>query len=122
MTALLTWLVAQTPPSGSPSIDWGSLLGGVLGGSPAAMVLAWRLHKEDSENERLHTEVREGQDKLLALVERTVPALADATRTLADVKAAMENVRGTSAPSELTRALFQIEEATRELRRQKGGP
>lgn len=92
MYALISALLAQA--SDQP-LNWGSVLQGALGSSPVAVVLAWQLWQSQKRNAEKDAELRETNEKLLALAERALPPLTEATRTMVELRAAMGPADGT---------------------------
>lgn len=110
------------------AFDWGTLLGGAIGSSPAAGVLLWRLTKADNENARLADEVRNLHAQTIAVAERMAPLLADATRTLNEVRSGLEAAmeRGRPRKGDETDVVVQRLEAVltdfqRDLQRRPSG-
>lgn len=103
--------------SSSVPFDWASLVGGAVGSSPAAVVLAWRLSKADKEAVALRIELGACHQQTLLMVERMAPVLGEATRTLAEVKSGME---ATMDP-ELTSVLRRLETVAEEINRDRRG-
>jgi hypothetical protein len=69
------------------------------------------------DNRRLQDELRATNEKTLGMAERAIPALVEATRTLGEVKAAMDSPQR-SAPggAELERIMRQMERVAEDLR------
>lgn len=84
-------IVADATNATAP-FDWSSLVGGAIGSSPAALVMAWRLNKRDKEVDALQSKLDAANERTLQVVERAIPILAEATRTLADVKNGLEEL------------------------------
>lgn len=112
-------LFAQASGASSP-FDWSSLVGGAIGSSPAAVVLAWRLSKADRELAMARAEIKEGHEKTLSVVERAIPILAEASRTLAEVKAGMEATIKRVPSEDIARAVHQLEDLVEDLARGRG--
>lgn len=118
-------LLGQAASGSTSPPDWSTLVGGAIGGVPAATVLFWRLHLADRDNaelreemrnrdERHSDEMRSTNDKTLALAERALPALVEATRAITDVKAALEG-RHPAASNDLDRLVRRLEGLADEL-------
>lgn len=103
--------------SGAVPFDWASLVGGAIGSSPAAVVLAWRLNKADKTITAKEAELREVHEKTIQMVERMAPLIGDATKTLTELKAGME--ASSARPGELDRALAKIDALTSEIERDR---
>lgn len=108
-------VVGQTDGAGSVPFDWASLVGGAVGSSPAAVVLAWRLNKADKETVGLRTELRDLHSTTLGMAERMAPILVEASRTLADVRAGMEATIDRTRPAEIDRVLTRLEDVARDI-------
>lgn len=98
-------------------LNWSNLVLSVVGSIPVATVLGWRLNLRDKEIQRLQDELRSNSDKTLAMAERSIPALVEATRTLAEVRTAMDSPRG--ANSDLDRVMRHLERLTEDMQRGK---
>lgn len=101
LVMLMGVVFAQAGPA---PFDWGSLVGGALGSSPAALVLAWRLWRSDRENdqkdaairrleEEHRAERRTDHERELARAERLVVTLSEATRSMNELHRTMEAQR-----------------------------
>ena len=109
MLAHLVSVLAQSGNEGQ--LNWGSLISGALGSSPVAIVLAWQLWQTQKKLAERESELRETNEKTLALAERALPALTEATRTLAEVRVAMDadTRRRVDPTGELERILHRVE-------------
>lgn len=121
MTPLLAFL-AQTELSPT----WGSIVQPLGVAGVVSAILGWRLSLRDKEmkdrDEKHAEEIREAREvnaetnaKLLELAERAIPALVEATRTLSEVRSAMDATRQHGG-GDLDRALRQLERVTDDLR------
>lgn len=111
----LLLVVSQT---GDPvPLNWSNLVLSIVGSIPVATVLGWRLNLRDKEIQRLQDELRANSDKTLAMAERSIPALVEATRTLSEVRAAMASPPGSG--QELDRVVRQLERLTEDMQRGK---
>lgn len=113
---LLLTLLGQTTAEPVP-LNWSNLVLSVIGSIPVATVLGWRLNLRDKEIQRLQDELRANSDKTLAMAERAIPALVEATRTLSEVRAAMDSPRASG--TELDRVMRQLERLTEDMQRGK---
>ena len=105
--------------TGSVPFDWSSIVGGALGSSPAALVLAWRLNKSDGEKKALEERLEGQHERNVVMLERMGPILFDATRTLAEVRAGYEAER--SQPAGADEQLRRLEVTMRDLARDMRG-
>ena len=112
---LLT-LLSQSTTDPLP-LNWSNLVISVVGSIPVATVLGWRLNLRDKEIQRLQDELRANSDKTLALAERSIPPLVEATRLLSEVRAALDSPRG--GGSDLDRVVRQLERITEDMQRGK---
>lgn len=121
MTPLLA-VLAQTELSPT----WGSIVQPLGVAGVVSAILGWRLSLRDKEmkdrDEKHAEEIREAREvnaetnaKLLELAERAIPALVEATRTLSEVRSAMDATRQHGG-GDLDRALRQLERVTDDLR------
>lgn len=111
MLALLVSLVLGQTTEQVPTLISG-------GGTAAALAFAFWLSRSDREEKRrLQEELRETNDKTLAMAEKAIPALVEATRALTDVKAAMDSPnRSAVGGVDLDRMLREMGRLTEELR------
>jgi hypothetical protein len=101
--------------TGAVPFDWSSIVGGALGSSPAALVLAWRLNKSDGEKKALEERLEGQHERNVVMLEKMGPILFDATRTLADVRAGYEADR--ERPAGTDDQLRRLEMTMRDLAR-----
>lgn len=114
-------MIAQSGSGGSSPFDWNALVGGALGSSPAAIVLAWRLQKADKELTSAREEIRSLHAQTLDVANRMAPILTKATDTLEGMKAGMESmVTRPAASDEMLRALREMRGVVDELRADRG--
>lgn len=116
----LAGLVGQAAPSSAP-FDWSSIASGAVGSSPAAAVLFWRLSRADKENSQQRAEIKAMHDEAIDMVREIGPALAESSRTLADVRAAMESTLDRARPGDLQRTLDKLANQVADLNRRQGG-
>ena len=110
--------VVGAETTGSVPFDWSSIVGGALGSSPAALVLAWRLNKVDGEKKALEERLEGQHDRTVQMLEKMGPILYDATRTLAEVRAGMAASLDDRRPgSDTEQQLRRLEETMRDLAR-----
>lgn len=104
--------------------DWGSVLGGVVGSSPATAVLLWRLMRADKETADLRVEVNESHAQALAMTREMAPLLTNAVDTLERVKTGLESQleNPRKQEPELERILRRIERTISDLADDDGGP
>jgi hypothetical protein len=102
--------------AGSVPFDWASLVGGALGSSPAAIVLAWRLNKADKDNTAMRDELRQLHTESRQTAERMATALADSTRALAEAAEGMEATLARRQPpsEDLARQVRRLEQLIRD--------
>lgn len=112
--------LGQAGPASAP-FDWSSIASGAVGSSPAAALAFWRLIKADKENDKKSAEINKMHDEAIALVRELGPALAESTRTLAEVRAAMEAQTGRSVSADLERKLLRLSEQVETMSRRQGG-
>lgn len=112
--------LGQAAPAAAP-FDWSSIASGAVGSSPAAALAFWRLVKADKENAAQRAEIAKMHDEAVALVRELGPALTESTRTLADVRAAMESQVDRSRPADLERTLSKLTQQLDNLSRRQGG-
>lgn len=104
--------------TGTVPFDWSSIVGGALGSSPAALVLAWRLNKVDGEKKALEERLEGQHDRTVQMLEKMGPILFDATRTLSEVRAGMAATIDDRRPgSDTQEQLRRLEETMRDLAR-----
>lgn len=119
----LTSVVAQTSTSTAP-FDWSSLVGGAIGSSPAALILAWRLTKADKENQRLSIELRDLHVSTTAeqreLLNRVIPLIERAAGTLRDVEVGLGATVARAHPEDVDRAVRELRDVVDELRTRRG--
>jgi len=119
----LTPVVAQTTSSTAP-FDWSSLVGGAIGSSPAALILAWRLTKADKENQRLATELRDLHASTTTeqreLLNRVIPLIERAAGTLRDVEVGLGATVARAHPEDVDRAVRELRDVVDELRTRRG--
>ncbi len=113
-------LLGQTTTSSAP-FDWSSIASGAVGSSPAAAVLFWRLSRADKENAQQRAEIKEMHDEAIQMVREIGPALHESTRTLAEVRAAMESQIDRARPADLQRTLDKLASQIDQLNRRQGG-
>jgi hypothetical protein len=106
--------------TGSVPFDWASLVGGAVGSSPAAVVLAWRLNKADKEVAGLREELRDMHTQTIVSAEKTAIVLVDATRLIADVKTGMEATLSRRVP-DIDQTLQRVESTLRDIARDRRG-
>lgn len=97
--------------------DWSSLAGGALGSSPAAIVLGWRLTKQDKDSAAKEAEIKRLND---LIVDRVVPLVERATSTLREVQSGMDATISRSRPEDVGRAIGELREAIEDMRRGRG--
>lgn len=104
-------------------LDWGSVLGGAIGSSPATAVLLWRLTKADKETAELRVEVNDSHAQALAMTREMAPLLTNAVETLERVKAGLESQleNPRKQEPELERILRRIERTISDLADEPGG-
>lgn len=98
------------------------------GGTAAVMVFAyWRLSLSDKEKERLRDdnlrlqdELRAKDEKTLAMAEKAIPALVEASRIFGEVRASMDSPhRSLPGGAELERLTRRLERLTDEIQRDR---
>lgn len=114
MLSLLLSIVAQTELTPT----WGDLVQSLGVSGAVAAILGWQLTLRVRELKDAREKQEETNAKLFELAERAIPALVEATRTLGEVRAAMDATRQ-SGGNDLDRALRQLERVTEELHRGK---
>lgn len=123
-------LIGQTTPA---PFDWASLVGGAVGSSPAALVLAWELTKADKRSAAKDEIIREKDEHIQRLhaddrarTERVTTVLAETGRTLAAVHEGMEATLDRGRPArDIERVVRRLEGALHEVeqgRDQRGHP
>jgi outer membrane lipoprotein SlyB len=105
----------------SDPLGWATIAGGAVGGFPPAAVLAWRLNKQDKDVTDLRTRENATQAQLFAVIEKQSAVIADATHTLADVRAGMEATIDRTRPSDLQRVMRQLHDLTETMDRDRRG-
>lgn len=98
------------------------------GGTAAAVVFSyWFISLSNKEkgdlrddNRRLQEELRATNDKTLAMAEKAIPALVEATRTLGEVKASMDSPhRSATGGAELDRLMRQLERLAEDMKHER---
>lgn len=103
-----------------PPFDWGSLAGSAVGSSPAAIILAWRLTKQDGDNRALREEVRVLNQENRQMTERVASALVTAGQTMADVRAGMEaTLERPRTRTDTDRLVQQLQDVVRDAERDR---
>ena len=114
-------IVAQTSTSSAAPFDWSSLVGGAIGSSPAALILAWRLTKADKENQRIAAELRDlhvfNAQEQKDLLNRVIPLIERTAGTLRDVEVGLGATVARTSPEEAVRELRSLVD---ELRTRRG--
>lgn len=106
-------LIGQTTPA---PFDWASLVGGAVGSSPAAIVLAWQLTKRDKENAAMRDEIRQLHAEGRTTTERVATVLAETGRTLAAVHEGMEATLDRGLPArDIEHVVRRLEDALHEV-------
>lgn len=117
-------LVAQSSPTSAAPFDWSSLVGGAIGSSPAALILAWRLTKADKENQRLAVELRDlhaaTATEQRELLNRVIPLIERAAGTLRDVEVGLGATVARSHPEDVAIAVRDLRGVVDELRSRRG--
>lgn len=113
-------LVAQTSPTSAAPFNWSSLVGGAIGSSPAALILAWRLTKADKERQELREELRGLHVSTAAeqrdLLNRVIPLIERAAGTLRDVEVGLGATVARSHPEDVDRAVRDLRGVVNDLR------
>jgi DNA-directed RNA polymerase subunit L len=114
---LLTLLpfFAQTEPV---PLTWPDILRSVIVAAPVVAFMSWWINHMAKENQRLQDELRATSEKTLAMAEKAIPALVEATRTLGEVRAAMDTPHRQGG-GEIDRLVRQLEHITNDMQRGK---
>lgn len=99
---------------------WDSIVGSAIGGSGGAAVMAWRLNKRDKEVDALQKKLEDAHERTIQVVERAIPILAEATRTLAEVRTGLEATVRKVPADDIARAVGQLETLVEDLARGRG--
>jgi hypothetical protein len=109
-------LIAQVSESGGFNVA--GILGGIIGSSPVAAVLLWRLLIADRDVHRRDEKIEELHQQQLHLSERMAPLIHDATRTLEDVQEGMRATLDRHEVPDVSDVARRLEKALGDLNRQ----
>ena len=107
--------LAQSEPV---PLTWPDIFRSVLVAAPVVGFMSWWVNHMSKENQRLQEELRATSEKTLAMAEKAIPALVEATRTLGEVRAAMDTPQRQGG-ADLDRLLHQLQRLTDDMQRGK---
>jgi negative regulator of sigma E activity len=110
---LLLTILTQTEPV---PLTWPDILRSVIVAAPVVAFMSWWINHMAKENARLQEELRATSEKTLAMAEKAIPALVEATRTLGEVRSAMDTPHRQDA-ADLDRVLRDLRSITNNMQR-----